>query len=118
MSRIRYLADHDFKETILTGLLRRDATVHIVRTREVNLAEASDAEVLDYAAREGFIIVSHDLRTMPAHAYARVREGLPMAGVFMVRQTDPIGPAIENLFLLWASSEAEEWSGQVIYLPL
>lgn len=118
MSRIRYLADHDLKEGIIAGLLRREPIIHIVRVREVNLDQATDAEVIDYAAREQLILISHDLRTIPAQAYARVRRELSMAGVFMVKQSDRIGPAIEDLFLLWSASEAEEWRGRVIHLPL
>ncbi len=118
MSRIRFLADQNLNEDIVAGLLRHDTAIQIVRTRDVGLTEAADPDLLAYAAQERLIVISHDLRSMPAHAYARVREGLAMPGLFMVRQTDPIGPPIESLFLVWSASDAEEWSGQVIYLPL
>ena len=40
-----------------------------------------------------------------------------MAGLFMVRQSDPMGPVID-LVLIWSASEAEEWQGQVWFLPI
>jgi hypothetical protein len=36
----------------------------------------------------------------------------------MVQQTAPICPVIDSLILIWAASEADEWDGQVAFLPL
>jgi hypothetical protein len=36
----------------------------------------------------------------------------------MVKQTHPIGAIIDSLVLVWSVSEAEEWLGQVVFLPL
>jgi hypothetical protein len=35
----------------------------------------------------------------------------------MVQQTSPIGPVMENLVLIWAASDLEEWKDQVVFLP-
>jgi hypothetical protein len=40
-----------------------------------------------------------------------------MAGLLMGQQTSPIGPVIEDLFLICLTSEAEEWANQVCFLP-
>ncbi len=55
---------------------------------------------------------------MTAHAIDRMKKGLPMLGVFLAHQADPIGPTIDDLILIWATSEAEERAGQVIFLPV
>ncbi len=57
---------------------------------------------------------SHDYQ----YAYERIQAGLPMPGVFEVRQAVPIGVAIEDLALLIECSMQDEWEGQVRYLPL
>jgi hypothetical protein len=118
MSRPRFLADHDLNEHVVVGLLRREPCVELVRVREVGLEERSDAEVLEYAAGHDFLVVSHDVNTMTAAAYERVRSGLPMLGLFMVPQAAPIARVIDDLLLIWAASEAPEWRQQVIFLPL
>lgn len=41
-----------------------------------------------------------------------------MNGLFLVHQRNPAGPVIEDLVLIWADSEAEEWAQQVRFLPL
>lgn len=118
MSRPRFLADNDLNESIIVGLNRREPGVQFVRAREVGLRAKSDRELLGYAAEAGLIVVSHDVNTMVADAVERVGRGVPMSGLLMVRQTAPIRPVIESLQLIWASSEAEEWSGVIAFLPL
>lgn len=66
----------------------------------------------------GMIVVSHDVNTMPAHAYARLSAGQPVAGLLMVQQTQPIKAMIDNLVLIWSGSQAEEWEKQIVFLPL
>jgi hypothetical protein len=64
------------------------------------------------------IVVSHDVNTMPAHAAGRLALGQPLPGLIMVRQSRPSFRAIDNLVLIWSASEAEEWSGLLVFLPL
>jgi hypothetical protein len=118
MSRPRYLADHDLNEHIIDGVLRREPVIEFIRARDVGLADRPDPEVLEYAAAEGLIIVTHDVNTMPGHAYARLADSQPVAGLFMVKQTATIGPIIDSLVVIWSASEAEEWHDQVAFLPL
>jgi hypothetical protein len=54
----------------------------------------------------------------PCQAYDRLAAGLPFTGRLMVRQTEVIAAVIDRLVLVWSSSEAEEWQGQVVFLPL
>jgi hypothetical protein len=118
MSRPRFLADHDLNEHIIDGVLRREPTLEFIRARDVGLSDRPDTELLAYAAANGFLVVSHDVNTMVGHAYARLSAGDNMLGLLMVRQSDPIGPVIDSLVLIWCASDAEEWSAQVRFLPL
>ncbi len=52
--------------------------------------------MLEWVAQEGRILLTHDTRTMPNHAYERVKIGKSMLGVFVVNDDMPIGQAIEN----------------------
>ncbi len=118
MSRPRFLADHDLNEHIAAGVLRREPALDFVRVRELGMSGHADEAILDYAEREKLLVVSHDVNTMPAAAYARASTGKSFSGVFMVQQTLPIGPVIEDLVLIWSASEFEEWIDQVVFLPL
>ncbi len=118
MSRPRFLADHDLNEHIVDGVLRREPAVEFVRARDVGMHDRPDPDVLDYAADHGFVVVSHDMNTMPGHAQARMAGRKQVAGLFMVQQTQPIGPIIDSLILICSASEAEEWCDRICFLPI
>lgn len=118
MSRPRFLADHDLREAIITGVLRRASAIEFLRVRDVGLANRSDHEVLAYAASQRLIVVSHDVNTMPANAYRRLTAGQDVAGLLLVRQSEPVGPVIDSLVLIWLSTDDAEWQGTVAFLPL
>ncbi len=115
---IRLLADQDFDERILRGLLLRNREVDIVRVRDIGLSEADDGEVLAHAASSGRVVLTHDVNTLIGLAYQRVRLGEPVAGVILVPQSLPVGIAIEDLLLTIECTSQEEWEGYVQYLPL
>jgi hypothetical protein len=118
MSRPKFLADNDFIQAIIDGVLRREPSIDFGRVRDFALERRSDPEVLEWAAQNGFIVISHDVNSMRGFAYERFARGEPMAGLFLVHQTEAIAPVIESLIVVWAGSEAEEWRDQVRYLPL
>jgi uncharacterized protein with PIN domain len=81
-------------------------------------ASKSDAEVLEWAAREGRVLLTHDVTTMKRYVDERTAAGLSMPGVFEVIQRIPIAQVIEDILLLAECSLEGEWEGQVIFLPL
>lgn len=115
---IRLLADQNFDERILRGLVLRNPEVDLVRVREIGLSDADDIKVLTYAASSGRVVVTHDVNTLVGFAYQRVQLGEPMSGVIPVPQSLPVGHAIEDLRLIVDCTSQEEWDGQVRYLPL
>ena len=115
---LRFVADEDFTRVIVRGVLRARSDIDLVRAQDVGLRIQEDAVVLNWAATEGRVLLTHDVQTMPAHAYERVRSMLPMPGVFVVPQDEAIGQIIEDLILLAECSTEGEWEGQVHYLPL
>jgi len=115
---IRFLADEDFDNRILRGLLRRLPHLDITRVQDVGLQSAHDTEVLAFAAEANRVLLTHDVRTMLEYTNQRINRGLPMPGVFAIPQTMPIGEAIEDLILIAEYSLENEWQGQVRFLPL
>lgn len=78
---------------------------------------AEDATVLPIAAESGRILVSHDRKTMPGHL-ARFVESHPSPGVILVSRDLDIGAAIDDLLIIWAASDADEWRNQIGFIPL
>jgi predicted nuclease of predicted toxin-antitoxin system len=115
---LRLASDEDFDNDILRGLIRQRPELDIVRVQDIGLASKHDTLLLEWAAQESRIILTHDRQTMTKYAYERLRSGQPMPGILVVRQSLPIGGIIENILLLLEASLVGEWEGQVRYVPL
>ena len=115
---LKLALDEDFNNDILRGLLRQKRELDVWRMQDAGLAGAHDRDVLEWAAQEGRVLLTHDVNTMPKYAYERVEAGLPMPGVFIVRKTAPLRVMIEDILILVEASHAGEWEGQVRYMPL
>ncbi len=113
---LRLGADENFDGNVVHGLRRRLPELDLLRVQETGLSGASDVRVLEWAASEGRVLLTHDFDTLIGEAWNRVRGGLPMPGVVAVRQEIPIGRAIAELELFAAASQEGEWEGQVVFL--
>lgn len=114
---IRYQADADLNQAIVTGVLRREPTVDFQTALAAGLEGVKDLEVLAMAAQQQRILVSHDRRTMPLE-FAQFMTGNQSSGVIIVSRKLPIEVAIEELLLIWAASTAAEWVNRIAKLPL
>lgn len=115
---LKLAADENFNNDVVRGLLRRRPDLDIVRIQDTEIASADDVVVLEWAAQNKRVLLTHDVSTMTAYAYARVRGGKSMPGVFEVGRNIPTSVAIEDILLLAECSLEGEWEGQVRYLPL
>lgn len=115
---LRLATDEDFNNRILRGLLRRKPYLDIVRMQDAGLRGRGDAELLEWAATEERILLTHDVTTMKRYVDERIAAGLPMPGVFELSQDMPIGKAIEEILIVAEYSLNGEWEGQIRFLPL
>ena len=118
MSRGKYLFDEDLNGRIVRGVRRRISDLDSRTVQEIDLPEASDPTVLDWAASQGRIVITHDHRNHRPCAEDRLKAGLPMTGLILVRQTAPLGQVIDDLVLIAGVTTAEEWNGTIVFLPL
>lgn len=115
---VKFLADENFNNQIVRGILRQNPKIDLVRVQDVGLSEVDDPSVLEWAAQQNRIVLTHDVSTMTRFAYERIQAGLSMPGVFEVNRRVPVGLAIEELLLIAECSLEGEWEGQVRFLPL
>ena len=115
--KIKFLADENLRRAIVLGLRRREPSANFVQAYEAGAAGKDDLTVLQIAAEQNRILVSHDLKTMPQHfRHFIARQTSP--GVILIPQKLPLSTAIEQLVMIWLASEAEEWVNQIRFLPL
>ena len=115
---LRLLIDNDFNQIILRGLSRRVSGLDVVTAYEIGLSEASDPDLLAWAAVQKRIVVTHDRRTMPNHATDRMLRGEKVAGIIVVPRRLPVSRVIDDLEIVVSCSVEDEWENVVKYLPL
>lgn len=114
---VRFLADEDLDSDITDGLRSREPAIDILDVKKAGLRGKGDTVLLDLAAQQDRILITHDRRTMTRYFQERLAAGRLGAGVFVVPQRAAIGAIIESLLLVWTASQAEEWRNQIVYLP-
>jgi len=114
---VRFQADADFNQIIVSGVLRRFPEVDFRTATQAGLAGFKDPEVLALSARDGRVLVTHDKNTMPRYFGEFVSQARS-SGLIVVPQSLAVGQAVDDLALIWAASQAEEWINRMAYLPL
>jgi hypothetical protein len=115
---IAFLVDQNFNEHIVDGLTRRDAAVVFTHVRDLGLAAAPDPTILEWAAMHALVLLTHDRKTIPPVAYARVAADLPMPGGFLVSDDMPISQAIDEVLIAVHCLSAAECKNLVRYFPM
>lgn len=114
---VRYQADADLNQAIVTGVLRQEPTIDFQSAFNAGLEGLKDREVLAVSAQQNRILVSHDRRTMPLE-FAQFITDRQSSGVIIVSRKLSIADVIEELVIIWAASSAEEWVNRIAKLPL
>lgn len=115
---LKLASDENLNNNIVRGLLRKRPDLDIVRIQDAGLIGADDPTVLEWAARENRVLLTHDVATMTRYAYERLDAGHAMPGVFEVDTFAPMGQVIQDVLLLAEFSFEGEWEGQIGYIPL
>lgn len=80
---LKLVSDENFNGDVVRGLFRRCPNLDLVRVQDVELSAAPDPDILEWAAAENRILLTHDRDTIPDFAYDRVKAGKAMPGVFL-----------------------------------
>lgn len=116
---LNILLDENFNGNILRALLLKKPDLDYLRVQDIpQLYSQDDPDVLEWAAKYKRVLFTHDVNTIPAFAYDRVKNGLPMSGVFEVSQTASIGDIVDDMLLVIEAFEEGDWDNHVSYIPL
>src|SRR5438309_5602008 len=93
---LRLLIDENFDQRILRGLRLEVPGLDYIVVQETKLKGLRDPLLLAWAAENQRILVTHDVNTIPKHAYERVRAGQPMPGVIVIPEPQAVFEAIDQ----------------------
>jgi hypothetical protein len=115
--KVRFQADNDLDERIITATKRLEPAIDFQRAPEIGLhLGVSDDQVLALAAKDGRVLVTHDRKTMPDH-FERFIANNSSPGLIVISKTLPVGKAAGWLHLIWGASEAKEYVNSIYSLP-
>jgi hypothetical protein len=116
--RIRYQADNDLNRLIVRATYRKEPSIDFQTARKAQFDHLDDLTVLQRAASEGRILVTHDKRTIPRHFTSFLEQGNNGPGVLVVIPQDAaLRSVVETLVLIWADNTPEDWQNAITIIP-
>jgi hypothetical protein len=113
---LRLLADADLNGAIISGVIRRNPELDFKRAEDVPLEGLDDQTVLDLAARDQRVLISHDVTTMPDHFRHYTRRNIS-PGLILVPQELSIGKAIENILVICEACNQDDIENRICLVP-
>jgi len=120
MTKPRFLVDEHINRAIQRQLRRLDVRIEVLAVGDPGAPEAGtpDPDILAWIEENGYILVTENRRTLPNHLTAHFAAGRHVPGVFWLRPGAGLGEIIEELYLIWLVSTADEFQDRALYLPL
>jgi len=116
---VKWLADENFRNAIIRGILRQRPTFDIVRAQDMaELRGQDDRVILRPATAEDRIVVTHDLSTMIPAMRDQLRVTSTCAPIVFVPDSLPTSLVIGDLLMLDECAVEADWAAGVLYLPL
>ena len=116
----RFLLDEHINRAIQRQLRRHDSTIEVLAIGDPGAPEAGtlDPPLLDWIEKNGCILVTENRNTMPKHLADHFVAGKHAPGVLCVRPGVGIGRIVEELYLIWMVSTADEFKDRTLFIPL
>ena len=116
--KIKFQADADLNQNIVNAVIRINSEINFQTATNANLRGLKDDKVLELAANQKRILVSHDQRTMPTHFSKFLEENNKSYGVVIVPKRLSIMDVTEDIILIWEACTKQDWIDRIHFLPL
>ncbi|MFU8772981.1 MAG: hypothetical protein ACNA8H_11245 [Anaerolineales bacterium] len=116
----RFLLDEHIPHTVQSQLLRLDPGIDVLAVGQPLAPPKgiSDQHLLKWVENTEYILVSSNRRTIPTCIKEHIETGGHLPGILLIKRSARLGDIIEQLYLLWKASDANEYQDQVLYIPL
>ncbi len=78
---------------------------------------SSDSDILLWAEKQGFLLVSQDKRTLAANLANHLQAGHHIPGIFIIRTRSTVAQVIPFLAAAAHASEIIDWQDRVWFIP-
>jgi hypothetical protein len=116
----RFLLDEPVNRAIQRQLRRWDRQIEVLAIGDPEAPPAGtlDSEILVWLETHGYLLVTANRSTMPVHFTAHVEMGRHLPGIIWIRPGISLGRIIDELYLMWAASTADEYQNVLLFIPL
>jgi hypothetical protein len=120
---LRFLLDEHLRGPLWLAVLRHNVQGGLVMDAQrvgdpPDLPLGSDdPTILLWAEREGRILLTEDVHTMPAHLTRHLQAGRHSPGVFVVSAGCSIGQLVNYLELVAHAGDPADYSDTITYVP-
>jgi hypothetical protein len=116
--KLRFLIDENLSPKITAAIQRRYPAIDVIRVGDQDAPPLGtlDPDILLYLASSQRVLITDNRQSIPSHIADHFAAGGHHWGIFEVRKEAPIASLIEEIYLYWSASEAEEWIDRVEWL--
>ena len=116
----RFLLDEHVNRAIQRQLRRLDPRIDVLAINDPDAPPAgiSDPDILTWIEKSGYILVTENRSTLPEHLADHYAVGGHVPGILWLRPHAGVGQIIEELYLIWVASNADEYEDSAFFIPL
>lgn len=121
MSAFRFLVDENLPPLVHDQLRRLDSSICVLCIGDAGAPPpggSQDPDIPVWLDRHGFCLVTDNRRSMPVHLAHHLEAGGHVRGVFQISLQAPWGVIIEDLHLVWAAADPDEYVDWITHIPL
>lgn len=117
--KVCFLLDENLSPRFKEAVLRLEPNIDILRVGDRGAPELGtlDPELLTFLEVSQRVLVTDNRKSMPEHIKAHWAAGGHIWGLFWLRPGMTVGRYAEELFLVWETSQAEEWIDRLEWIP-
>lgn len=120
MSEVKYLLDENVDPLYHLELLRREPGMTIWRVGMPHTPpdQTPDPEILRWCEQHGFVLVTNNRKSMPAHLRVHLEAGQHVPGILILNPNLSVGATIDELLMIWLAAEQDEFRDRIEFLPV
>jgi hypothetical protein len=120
---LRFLLDEHLRGPLWLAILRHNThgglpidAVRVGDPSDLPLG-SHDPAILLWAEREGRILLTEDVHTMPGYVAQHLQSGHYLPGVFVISSGLSIGQLVSHLELVAHAGDVADYQGGITYIP-
>jgi hypothetical protein len=115
----KFLLDENLSKKIKNAVLKFNPEIDILRVGDDETPPLGtlDPEILIYLEKSQRILITDNRKSMPGHLQDHWQNNQQIWGLFWVKKDTSISEIADSIYLLWETSEAEEWLNVIDWIP-